>query len=88
MPTNTLQGFNASDVTPSDTENITLGGSVIDGLDNGVCLYIGSGGDVKVTMIGGQTVTFANVPNGSFLPIQVNKVWATGTGASSIIALY
>jgi len=41
-----------------------------------------------VTMIGGQTVTFANVPNGSFLPIQVNKVFATGTGASSILALY
>lgn len=88
MPTNTFQGFNAMDITPSDTNNVTLGGQTIDGLENGVCLYVGSGGDIKVTMIGGQTVTFANVPNGSFLPIQVNKVWQTGTGASSILGLY
>jgi len=88
MPTNTFQGFNAMDITPSDTNNVTLGGQAIDGVENGVCLYVGSGGDIKVTMIGGQTVTFANVPNGSFLPIQVNKVWASGTGASSILGLY
>jgi hypothetical protein len=88
MPTNTFQGFNAVDVTPSDTNNILVGGTTIDGLENGVCLYVGSGGDIKVTMIGGQVVTFVNVPNGSFLPIQVNKVWSSGTGASDIIGLY
>ena len=88
MPVNTFQGFNAESVTPSDSQGITIGGSSIDGLDNGVCLYIGTGGDLKVTMVGNQVVTFVNVPNGSFLPIQVKKVWATDTNASDILGLY
>jgi hypothetical protein len=88
MPTNTLQGFNANEITPDDSANITLGGTIIDGLDNGVCLYVGTTGDVKVTMIAGQTVTFTNVQGGSMLPIQINKLWATGTTALNFVAVY
>ena len=88
MPTNTLQGFNANEITPNDSANITLGGTIIDGLDNGVCLYVGTTGDVKVTMIAGQTVTFTNVQGGSILPIQINKLWATGTTALNFVAVY
>jgi hypothetical protein len=88
MPTNTLQGFNANEITPDDSANITLGGTIIDGLDNGVCLYVGTTGDVKVTMIAGQTVTFTNVQGGSILPIQINKLWATGTTALNFVAVY
>lgn len=88
MPVNTFQGFNAEVVTPNDSANITIGGSSIDGLDSGVCLYIGTGGDIKVTMVGTQIVTFFNVPNGSFLPIQVKKVFATDTTASDILGLF
>ena len=88
MPTNTLQGFNANEITPIDSANITLGGPIIDGLDNGVCLYVGTTGDVKVTMIAGQTVTFTNVQGGSILPIQINKLWATGTTALNFVAVY
>jgi hypothetical protein len=88
MPTNTLQGFNANEITPDDSANITLGGTLIDGLDNGVCLYVGTTGDVKVTMIAGQTVTFTNVQGGSILPIQINKLWATGTTALNFVAVY
>jgi len=88
MPVNTFQGFNAEAITPDDNNNITIGGSTIDGLDNGVCIYVGTGGNIKVTMVGGQVVTFNNVPNGSFLPIQVKKVWSTGTGASDLLGLY
>lgn len=52
-------------------------------------LYIGSGGDVTVTMAAdGTDVTFANVPTGTKLPVRVSKVKATGTTASSIVALY
>ena len=52
-------------------------------------LYIGSGGDVVVTMAAdGTDVTFANVPTGTKLPVRVSKVKATGTTASSIVALY
>jgi polygalacturonase len=88
MPVNTFQGFNAESITPDDSTNITIGGSTIDGLDNGVCLYVGTGGDIKVTMVGNQVVTFSNVPNGSFLPIQVKRVWATDTTASDLLGLY
>ena len=52
-------------------------------------LSIGVGGDVVVTMAAdGTDVTFANVPTGTKLPVRVSKVKATGTTASSIVALY
>lgn len=51
-------------------------------------LYIGVGGNIKVTMADGQVITFSNVVGGSILPVQVDIVWSTGTTASSIIALY
>lgn len=51
-------------------------------------LYVGSTGNVKVDMVSGGTVTFTAVPAGVLLPIQVERVYATGTTATSIIALY
>jgi hypothetical protein len=51
-------------------------------------LYIGTGGDVAVTMGNGGVFTFKNVANGTFMPIQVIKVMSTNTTASDIIALY
>jgi hypothetical protein len=75
------------EVTPSDT---TV-------LQDGVrYLYIGShgsggggggSGDVAVVTVGGQTVTFKNVPIGSYVFVQCVKVLATGTGATNILAL-
>jgi hypothetical protein len=50
-------------------------------------LYIGTSGDVTVTTVGGNDVTFANVPVG-VLPIRVKRVWATGTSATGIIAIW
>jgi hypothetical protein len=51
-------------------------------------LYIGGAGNLTVTMAGGgSNVTFTAVPAGSFLPIRVSKVLATGTTATSIVAL-
>lgn len=83
-----FQAYNAESITPNDASNVTIGGVAIEGLDSGVCLYIGVGGDIQVTMIGGQVVLFENVADGSFLPIQVKKVWQSNTNASSILALY
>jgi hypothetical protein len=88
MGTFTLQAFNAETITPNDSQDITLSGSPITGIDNGAVLYIGTGGNLTITTVGGQTVTLSNVANGSFIPIQVKRVWATGTSASSILALY
>lgn len=46
-------------------------------------LYVGVTGDVRVTTVGGDDVTFANVPVG-FFAVSVKRVWSTGTTASGI----
>lgn len=85
---NTFQALNAQLIVPSDTTNITLSGGNVSSTNTGACIYVGTGGNIRVTMIGGQGVIFYNVPNGSFLPIQVLKVWQTDTNASDMLALY
>ena len=50
-------------------------------------LYVGGAGNVSVITVGGQTVTFVGVGAGSMLPIQVARVRATDTTATSILAL-
>jgi len=48
-------------------------------------IYVGVGGDVKVSDTSGAAVTFKNVPAGSFLTGFFTRIWATGTTASSIV---
>lgn len=50
-------------------------------------LYIGVTGDVKVDMASGATVTFKAAPVG-LLRVEVRRVYATGTTATNILALY
>lgn len=57
------------------------------GQNTGCVLYVGTGGDLVVTTAGGDYVGFVNVQNGSFLPVQVVKVWNAGT-AGDILALW
>ena len=51
-------------------------------------IYVGAGGDIKVTMAGGDTVTFTSVPQGMVLPIRAARVWATGTTAASLVGVW
>jgi hypothetical protein len=74
----TEPAYSAASVTTSDTAPI----------DPTRALYVGGAGDVKVDMQGGGTVTFAAVPAGSILPIRAVRIYATGTTATTIIALY
>jgi len=73
----TVAAHGARAVTPSDSTvlEVTRG------------LFIGTTGDVAVTMADGQAVTFSNLASGVILPIQVTKVMAATT-ASDILALY
>lgn len=64
-------------VTPHDTNLIPVTRG----------LYVGGTGALKVQMEDDTTVTFAAVPVGEF-PLQVKQVYATGTAATSIVALY
>jgi hypothetical protein len=70
--------INAATVTKSDTvelPNVTRG------------LLVGSIGDVKVTFLGGHTVTLFNLAAGVIHPVRVTQVWSTGTEPTEIVAL-
>ena len=49
--------------------------------------YVGTGGDMKVTTVGGDVVTFTNLSAGSLMPVSVKRIWSTGTTASGIVGL-
>ena len=59
-----------------------------DGNQEGAVLYIGTAGNLKVTTVGGDEVTFQGINTGTFFPVNVVKVFATGTSADNIIALW
>lgn len=57
----------------------------------GCVLYVGGAGDLLVTTAGGDTVEFIGVLAGSFIPVQVTRVFRTGqtgTAATNIVALW
>jgi len=83
-----LQAYRAAAVTPSNTTDIPSVSTQDGSGNNGCVLYIGGDGDVKVTTAGGDTVTFVGLTAGSFVPVQVVRVWSTGTNATDIIALW
>jgi hypothetical protein len=51
-------------------------------------IYVGAQGDVRAIMLGGATVTLAGVPAGSFLPLRVRQVLASGTTAADIVGFW
>jgi hypothetical protein len=83
-----LQVQRAAAVVPSDTLNIPYIGG--DGTTPSwpCTLYIGTGGNLRVLTEGGDDVIFYNVLGGTTLPVNVVRVFATSTTASSILALW
>ena len=52
-------------------------------------VWVGGNGNVAVRMYGGQnSVTFTGVVAGTLLPIQVDKILATGTSSANIVRLW
>ncbi len=88
MAVQKLQAGRAAAVTPSDTVDIPSVSNQDGSGNNGCVLYVGTGGTLKVTTIGGDEVTFTGIVSGTFVPVQVIRVWATGTSASNILALW
>lgn len=68
-------------VTPDDSNNLPNAARG---------LLIGGSGALKVTTVGGETITLPAtvIPAGSILPLRVARVWSTGTTATDIHALY
>jgi hypothetical protein len=86
MANQKLQVSRAATVTPSNTVDIPFvgGGDIA-----WPCvLYIGGAGNLRVLTAGGDDITFNGVLAGSFLPVQVTRVFVTGTSATNIIALW
>ena len=86
-----LQALRAAAVTPSDTANIPnislQSGDPVTS-SSACALFVGTGGTLVVRTAGGDDVTLLNIADGTFLPIQVVRVFATGTTAADILALW
>jgi hypothetical protein len=77
------------DVTPSNY--IVYAASSQTTIGNAGCfLYVGVAGNVKVTTIGGDVITFFGAQAGEVLPVQVIKLWSqsSGTTAVQLVALW
>lgn len=66
-------------VTPHDTNELSTYSRA---------LYVGTGGDLVVTLRSGNDVTLTGVVSGSLLRLWCTKVKSTGTTASDIVALW
>lgn len=66
--------------------SVTLSDSTV--IENTRALYIGTAGNLKVTLVEGGDVTFVGLGSGTVLPVQAVKVWSTGSTASNVLALY
>lgn len=75
----TAPARDAAAVVPSDSVDLAILPRAI---------FVGAAGNISARMIGGQTVTFQNVPAGTVLALRVQRVNATATTAGGIIALW
>ena len=83
-----LQAYRAAAVTPNDNADIPSV-STEDGTGNNGCvLYVGGAGNLAVTTAGGDTLIFFGLLAGTFVPVQVVRVWASDTTATNIVALW
>lgn len=65
-------------ILPSDIENLERTTRAI---------YTGTTGNLTVTMLSGDNVTFPNVPAGTILPVRSTRVLATGTTANQLVGM-
>lgn len=69
----------AVEVTPSDSTDLTFATRAI---------YVGTAGNLRVKMLDGTTITLTNVQAGCQYALRVDRVLATGTSATGIIAFW
>lgn len=65
-------------VTPDDTADLS---------DVSRALNVTTTGQVRVTTVGGSTETIT-IAAGIAFPVRVERVWATGTTATGIVAMF
>ena len=74
----------AQDAFPSGSETYII----YQGENTGCTLFVGTGGSITVLTADNNDVELAGVPDGSFIPIKVLRVYASPTSCSNIIALW
>lgn len=77
-PTFPMYPGDAQAITPSDTVN----------LSTAMVIWVGGAGNIKVTTAQGTAITFTGVLAGSILPVQVLRVWSTGTTATNMVGIF
>tara|TARA_R110000868_G_scaffold366495_1_gene629412 strand:+ start:838 stop:1059 length:222 start_codon:yes stop_codon:yes gene_type:complete len=68
----------AAVVTTSDTVN----------LREPSVIFVGTTGALRVLTAQGSDVTFAAVPGGTIVPLQVIRVYASGTTATNLVRIF
>jgi hypothetical protein len=77
-PTGMMPGYDAISVTPSDTVSLA---AVVR------ALYVGAAGDVRLTTLMGNSVTFYGLQAGTILPMQTKQVLSASTTASLMVGI-
>lgn len=80
-PTFPMFPGDAAAVTPNDSVDLAEPSVIYVG-------GFGTTGAVKVTTAQGTDVTFLGVPAGFVIPVQVRRVWSTGTTATNLIRIF
>lgn len=75
----TLAYDGAKAITKSDTINDPAGPFA--------AFYTGEGGDIKVTTIDGDAVTFKSTPAGVIVPVPILRIWSSVTAATTPLGL-
>ena len=70
---------NLAIVTPSDAADLAFVSRAV---------WLGVGGALRVTTLGGQTVTTPALAAGVPHPIRAARIWATGTTATGIMVAW
>lgn len=70
---------NAAAIQPSD-------GAILGHATRAV--YVGGSGTLRVEMMSGEEIVFAGLTAGMVLPVRVQKVFASGTTATDLVALW
>lgn len=71
--------FDAFEITPDDDTPLSQVTRAI---------YVGGEGNLTLTMVRGQTVTFRAVQPGMIYPLRCKHIHQTGTTASGIVGLF
>ena len=82
-----FRGLQSGLTSPASYINVVAPSDTADLPTTSRALNVATSGLVQITTVGGSTGTIYVAAGGVF-PVRVSRVWATGTDATGIVALY